>query len=130
MKQHKTLPELASVLKSGMTHWMERGEHQEVWDLDDGPYRYTITDAIAEQNAIGWNNALKGRLSTIWGKIYMQHVQDTNDDIPVHLSATWWTGEVIRQILYFSLAIWQHRNDYLHNKEAAEDRINQHTEAL
>ena len=76
-----------------------------------------------EQNAIGWHNALKGRLSTLWGEIYMTHKQDSTEDIPMQLSATWWTGELIRQILYFSLVIWQHCNNYLHNKEAAEERI-------
>ena len=130
LRKQNTLPELIAIFMRGLTNWIETGETQEIWEVDDSPYRDDLIEAIAEQNAIGWHNALKGRLSTIWGEIYMSHVQDTTDEIPVHLSAKWWTGELIRQILYFSLAIWQHRNDYLHHKEAAEERIRDRTEAL
>ena len=106
----------------GMKYWIDTGDNQELWDISDGPYRDEFLEAIAEQNAIGWNNALKGRLSKIWGDISMMHVTDCHDEIPVHISGTWWTGKLIRQILYFSLVTWQHRNEYLHNKDT-EDRI-------
>ena len=37
--------------------------------------------------------------------------------MPSHLSAMWWTSELARQLLFFSLATWQHQNTYLHDKE-------------
>ena len=113
-----------------MEHWIDTGDAQEIWEIDDSPYRDDIIDAITKQNKIGWNNALKGRLSTIWGNIFIAHMRDTTDELPVHLTATWWTSKLIRQILYFSLATWQHCNEYLHNKDAEEEKLRDRSEAL
>ena len=60
----------------------------------------------------------------------MAHLEDTTDEAPTHVTATWWTGELIRQILYFSLATWQHRNEYLHNKDEEDEKIRNRMEAL
>ena len=130
LQKQSTMPELTAVLMHGMEHWMDTGTAEELWDIAHSPYRDDIINAIAEQNSIGWHNALKGRLSTMWGNIYMAHFEDNADGTPTHVTATWWTGELIRQILYFSLATWQHRNEYLHNKDEENDKIRERMEAL
>ena len=74
---------------------------------------------------------MKGRLATEWGDIQMKHYTDVyEEDVPSHISATWWASEFIRQLLYFSLAIWQHRNTYLHNTLEQEKKIQERTEAV
>ena len=52
------------------------------------------------------------------------------DEIPSHISATWWASEFIRQLLYFSLATWQHRNTYLHRSEEQQQQIQERIEAV
>ena len=51
-------------------------------------------------------------------------------NIPLHYSATWWTAGLIKQILYFSLNMWQHRNAYLHETEATCQALQDRTEAI
>ena len=110
---------------------MEKRTHIEVWELQDSEYRDDLEDAIQAQNFIGWNNMLKGRIASNWGDIQMKYYQEVYDeDMPRHISATWWASEFIRQLLYFSLATWQHRNTYLHNALEKEKKLNERMEAV
>ena len=58
----------------------------------------------------------------------MIYYEEYYDEVPKHVSAMWWASELIQQLLYFSLAAWQHRNNYLHNtleqERKVQDRIN------
>ena len=74
---------------------------------------------------IGWGNAFKGRISTLWGDIQMEnyHNKYRDVDLPWHLSPTWQASEFLRQLLYMSLNAWQHCNDYLHDREHKTKRM-------
>ena len=52
------------------------------------------------------------------------------NDLPSYISATWWTSEFIRQLLYFSLATWQHQNNYLHNELEQEKKVQERMDAV
>ena len=128
-KQH-TLTEMSIIIKKSLLHWMEYGTNIEVWELDDTPYKEDLEEAIQAQNFIGWDNMLKGRIAQAWGDVQMKYYETLYDEIPRHLSATWWASELIHQILFFSLSAWQHRNNYLHDKAEAERKIQEREAAV
>ena len=132
MKRVKTCPEIEVILVIGLRHWTENGTPKEIWELTEGPFRQRLEEAIFDQNQIGWGNAFKGQISTLWGDIQMEHYRllYKDADLPPHLSPTWWAGEFLRQLLYMSLNAWQHRNDYLHDREKKTKRMQEQMEAM
>ena len=130
MEKQNTSPELRIIIAKGLVHWMEYGTNIEIWELEDTPYKEELEHAIQAQNFIGWDNMLKGRLAHHWGDIQMKYYEENHDEVPSHLSATTWASELIRQLLYFSLSAWQHRNNHLHEKEEATKRVQEREEAV
>ena len=130
MHKTHTCPELKIVLEKSLLHWMTTDTHIELWELEDTPYRELLERAIQAQNFIGWLNMLKGQIAKDWGDIQMSYYKEYYDEIPTHVSATWWVGELIRQLLFFILAVWQHRNNYLHNTLEKEQIVQERMEAV
>lgn len=78
--------------------------------------------AHSNQDAIGWNNFLKGWLSKQWSKT-QQSTYDTmnrrrnarcQDFLAPKYSGQWWASNLIKQIISYSLNEWQIRNNKLH----------------
>ena len=131
MVSKNTQDELKIVLMTGFTHWLQEGTSKADWTLSNSDYRDDLETAILHQNMIGWDNAFKGRLAVEWGCVQMRYYKTRyTDKIPAHLSATWWTSELSRQLLFFSLAIWQHRNTYLHDTLAQRRLIDDRRQAV
>ena len=132
LKKAHTAPEMEVIFLVGLRHWIEHDTQKEMWELDNGPLRQQLEEAIYDQNQIGWGNAFKGRISTMWGDIQMSYYREkyADKDMPQHLSATWWASEFLRQLLYMSLNAWQHRNDYLHDKERKTKKMQQRAAAV
>ena len=132
MKKVHTYSEIEVIFMIGLRHWTESGTPKAIWELANGPYRQQLEEAIYEQNQIGWGNAFKGRISTLWGDIQMEHYRTKyeDDDMPPHISSTWWAGEFLRQLLYMSLNAWQHRNDFLHDREKTTKHMQERSAAV
>ena len=130
MEKNNTLTEMRIIIGKSLLHWMQYGTNIEFWELEDTPYKADLEDAIQAQNFIGWDNMMKGRLAQNWGDIQMRYYEEFYDDIPKYISATWWASELIRQLLFFSLSTWQHRNNHLHEKTEAERRIQEREDAI
>ena len=74
---------------------------------------------------------LKGQKATEWGDIHMKFYDKVYEgDIPLLILASWWVSEFIQQILYFSLATWQHRDNYLHYKKEKAQKIQNWLDAV
>ena len=132
MKKADTHPEMRVILTVGLQHWTTHQIPKEIWDLTDSQDRDLLEDATYEQNQIGWGNMFKGRISIIWGGIQMRHYTKQHKDtgLPKHLSATWWASEFLRQVVYMSLNAWQHRNNFLHDRDATEKKMDARREAV
>ena len=76
-----------------------------------------IYTALEEQQQIGWNNFFKGRISSKFRDIQMStyNAEESIDPVPLHYSAMWWTIGLIKEMIYMSLNLWQHRNRFLHD---------------
>ena len=92
----QTCPEMSIIIEKRLVHWMKTGTHLEIWELQDTKYKEDLETAIQVRNYIGLQNMLKGRIAVEWGDIQMQQYKDVyEDDMPKHISATWWASEFI-----------------------------------
>ena len=97
-------------------------------DLQD----WGIHGALAEQTQIGWDNFFKGRITKIFGIIQMKayHADSHITQVPSHYSAIWWTSRLIKEMIYLSLNVWQHRHRHLHDSQTAASELLERTDAL
>jgi hypothetical protein len=74
-----------------------------------------LRQAVFSQNRIGWQNFLKGRLSTCWGTLYQQtHTHPTNLP-PSLVSSDSWGVRIIHLTWEFIIHMWYSRNDVEHS---------------
>ena len=93
----------------------------------DSAFDRTLTMAWKEQRAIGWDQLLKGRLSSGWGKaqdIYYRENPDTSTK--KHFTAQVWMVKTIGSLLDFTLGLWTDRCDILHGATEKEKKQIKH----
>ena len=100
--------------------WLQFGNEPNTNDLNISNERnyQTIMQAIEAQSKIGWDQFFKGRIALQWGDIQQKHYdyersQPANNLKKYH-DRQWWTANIIKQIVYVALNVWQIRNDKLH----------------
>jgi len=71
----------------------------------------------------------KGRISQTWTAIQQseyskqnqRRINNTEDSLPKHYSGNWWAANLIKQVVFMSLNMWQIRNDTLHADKLMAD---------
>ena len=58
------------------------------------------------------------------------NADDTLDQVPSHYSSAWWSAGLIKELIYVSLNLWQHRNQFLHDTENAQTKLHERMSAL
>jgi hypothetical protein len=76
-----------------------------------------IKDALREQNAIGWTNFYKGRMSKKWERVQHQHYQSTK---PKKTDTHRWATSIIAAMWNGFLLMWEDRNDDQHGRDNIE----------
>ena len=117
-----------------MREWLNEGILEIEWNFPEDADHEGFTQALAEQQQIGWNNFFKGRISKTWTETQQreysrqsQHRIDSNDEpLLKHYSGNWWAANLIKQVVFMSLNLWQSRNDALHSDKIMNDYNNQH----
>jgi hypothetical protein len=66
--------------------------------------------SAAEQDEIGWQNFVEGKISRSWGILQLQHYQDQHSKRTVDK----WTSGLVTQLLELTHGMWIHRNRVLH----------------
>jgi hypothetical protein len=66
--------------------------------------------SAAEQDEIGWQNFVEGKISRSWGILQLQHYQDQHSKRTVNK----WTSGLVTQLLELTHSMWIHRNRVLH----------------
>jgi len=133
-----TLPPLQILLLRALMDWLHR--HQacthEIKETDT--YHILIKEALAEQELIGWNHFLKGRISKKWAIIqnncYARMRQESENNnlnpIPTYLDGKWWTKKLIAYTIYTCLNLWQIRNETLAANNEKLNYIRERNELL
>jgi hypothetical protein len=68
---------------------------------------------IREQDKIGWDNLIKGRMVRQWIEYVKQHIQNEN----IKLKASAWAPKIIQALWDHMLRLWKYRNGALHEKD-------------
>ena len=80
-----------------------------------------VRDAWKEQEAIGWENILKGRLSKKWGYVQAKYYQlnpHTSDS--KKYSGESWMRKTVKALLQYTLGMWNTRCKVLHGENETE----------
>jgi len=77
-----------------------------------------IQKAFETQTIIGWDEFLRGRISTDWGRIIQDYYRQMN--LGDRRNSMLWEVQLIRSTWKIFFACWQTRNDLLHGADQTE----------
>ena len=81
-----------------------------------------LRKAISEQDAIGWENFLFGRVTSTMAEYQQVHYRHINSD----KAGTTWLSRLINQGWLIMWQMWQHRNNFNKQETTAQDRTTLH----
>ena len=121
MTKSLTLPPLQIILLRAITDWLHgcQSRTHEISETDTD--HRMIKEALAEQEIIGWNHFLKGRISKKWApiqdtcysKMRLESANNNLSPIPKYLDGKWWAKKLNAHKIYMCLNLWQIRNQTL-----------------
>jgi hypothetical protein len=79
-----------------------------------------IRSALQEQNAIGWTNFYKGRLSKKWEQVQQQHYTQTK---PKKADTHRWATSIILTMWQGLLLMWEDQNHNQHGRDTIEAAV-------
>jgi len=77
--------------------------------------------AFFEQEQLGWEQALRGRLSKKWGEAQGCYYAERHE--ATHLTGDVWMTKVINALWEYSKAIWMERNEAYHGADDQETQL-------
>ena len=91
--------------------------------------------AQKEQEILGWKLTIKGLLSKKWGELQEEEYKKIRkrEKLEVWYTGTWWTKQLIKHIIFWSLNEWQKRNEHLHkeiNDRVETNKIKRYSEEI
>jgi hypothetical protein len=102
-------------LKAGITRWLDGDDSPLLMPVDEFPTKFhaSLLKAVADQNSIGWGQAMKGRLSVKWKYLLSHDMYDNTNTQegwgPYHIRL------ILKAILVqSSRSFWTSRNGALH----------------
>jgi hypothetical protein len=117
-----TDPTLRTLLSYGIGEWQDTATREvEMEPPAEHPFADELRQAISEQNLIGWDQILRGRLAHSWGTCYISWLAHVPSSRPIKkLSHTAWTTLIIKWAWDLVLSLWQHRNTLAHDATTEE----------
>ena len=120
-KSLKTAGVIYHSLLSMLRHLRDGGEPPSFVSYIASPMDNLVMEAWEEQSLIGWDQILKGRIGTKWGKaqgLFYRNNSTTRKE--KHLTAEVWVSKTIASLLRFTLGLWKDRCDTLHGATLVE----------
>jgi hypothetical protein len=113
-----TDPILQSILLEGIHTWFASGNDMCFPNVPhDHPFSAQLHQAVVEQNAIGWSQLCRGRLSLAWGECYRAWLNHLHTPPGTkHLDMTTWTTQIARWGFDTVLQLWKNRNTKIHQR--------------
>ena len=126
LKSMKTSPTIISIIMHALTHKYDTTNTR--W-----PPCASSSDSIAyaasfQQQQIGWENMLKGRLSKKWTLAQTQYLLE-NGPFPKGTLEIWKTA-FLPTLVKFGLDLWEKRNEIVHGKTRTENQLIQRKRIL
>jgi hypothetical protein len=95
---------------NGYTHALKGGAITTSFPRTYDNIRNHFKLVFREQDTIGWDNLIKGRMGRQWIEYVKQHIENEN----IQLKATEWAPNMIQALWDHMLRLWQYRNEALH----------------
>jgi len=101
---------------SGIEKWVTEGI---VWWEGDIPppsdtIGYTTFEAFIDQKDIGWDQAIRGRISVKWGKANASYCKERFLYSNPTIDDQWTTSKLINKLWNFGIGKWTSRNQFLY----------------
>jgi len=113
LQKYSTDPTLRTLLVQGVYGWIFQND--KTLDVDpphDHPYYDQLRQAILDQNAVGWDQILRGRLATSWGTCYTSwNAEFATTHTGKQLPAVQWLTKIAVWGHSTVLKLWDHRNE-------------------
>eukprot|EP00980_Cylindrotheca_fusiformis_P010202 scaffold2269_cov65-Cylindrotheca_fusiformis.AAC.2 len=119
LEQWDTKHGLVEVLMSGLSLAFD-AESGDQLSLMEFPL--SLHSLIQEQNSIGWQQLLRGRVSCQWAKL-QQEVYTARSETDKTVTGTTWITTVVTSVLTQVLDLWKQRNDFVYGKTPASQNI-------
>ena len=104
-----------------LQHLREGGEPPSFVNCFASPMDNLVKEAWEEQHLIGWDQLLKGRISSKWGKAQgLSYGNNLHTRHEKHFTEQVWVAKVIASLLRFTLGLWKDRCDVLHGANLEE----------
>ena len=107
MTENNSEPEMQETIIRKISEWRDSTPVNAIPSIMNNHLR----QAILDQNSIGWQNLLNGFISNQWRVIQRLHLLE----IGSRKSAELWISRFQKRIWMIPWALWQHRNEFLHN---------------
>ena len=101
-------PSLAVIIVNAL-----RTRNLNVRFVDCDSVNTTTHKAAVQQDQIGWDNLLFGRIAIGSRQIQTQHLRDTHSKRTIGR----WCGNLVEHLLQLSHSLWKARNDILHERD-------------
>ena len=103
------------ILKEGVVHWLHGEEYFPDMSIFPIKLRDIISQSLSEQNAIGWDQGLRGYLSRTWRVLASDSVFD---NVPIQESKGKYTIRNILKAMYeLTKKLWLQRCNKLHEAD-------------
>ena len=125
-KVHKKLKMAGIIynsLLSILLYFKDGGEPPRFLQQYESSMDTMVEKAWKEQKLIGWDQILKGRISSKWGivqAIFYGNNEETRAE--KHFTLDVWNAKTIGSLLSFTLGLWNDRCDTLHGANEAEHK--------
>ena len=115
---HPTL----KLLCTGFCHWLQHPENSYTPDTSGLPIKFkaSINRALAEQNLIGWSQAVRGYLSQEWRQMASEGIYDTDKFNEGRGHQT--LRLVFSALFTYTTNMWKARNRVLHDDQSPDLR--------
>ena len=109
MRKSDTDVQIRCAIVAGLRAWRDRRQPRL-------PRNAEMRQVVAAQVRIGWENALRGRLSLQWRECQRRYYERTKSK----RSADGWIVVLISKLWDLGWSLWDHRNKILHESEESD----------
>ena len=91
-------------------------------------FRHLVFTAFQEQQSIGWDQAIRGRLSVHWKKMNTQYCQEQlhQGNLITH---SMWSSNIVQGMWQYGMNHWVGQNEFLYGK-SKEDQLAKKTKEV
>ena len=117
-------PDILCVMLKGIEHWESRtATWYQPRMQPTNTYEVELSKALLEQNDIGWENLIKGRISKCWATA--QEMQYRREKADKQYTGNVWKVKLVRAIWKYAMEIWINRCNQEHMALTTEEQNSQ-----